>query len=93
MKVAQSCPILCNSMDYTDHRILQAQNTGLGSLSLLQGSSQHREWTGVSCIEGELFTKWAIGGQWYIKVKSEYFLTSCRKIDLKLIKPKCKIRY
>ena len=25
VKVAQSCPTLCNSMDYTVHRILQAR--------------------------------------------------------------------
>ena len=31
VKVTQSCPTLCNAMDYTD------QNTGVGSLSLLQG--------------------------------------------------------
>ena len=37
VKVAQSCLTLCNPMDYTVHRILQTQNTGVGSLSLLQG--------------------------------------------------------
>ena len=41
LKVAQSCPILCNSVDYTVHRILQArileyQNTRMDSRSLLQ---------------------------------------------------------
>ena len=36
MKVTQSCPTLCNLMDYTVHGILQ-DNTGAGSLSLLQG--------------------------------------------------------
>ena len=35
------------------------QNTGLGSLSLLQGSSQPRDWTQVSCIAGGFFTSWA----------------------------------
>ena len=34
LKVAQSCPTLCNPMDYTIHGILQAR---MGSLSLLQG--------------------------------------------------------
>ena len=45
VKVTQSCPTLCNPMDYTIHGILQARilewvpfpNTGVGSLSLLQG--------------------------------------------------------
>ena len=37
VKVAQSCPTLCNPMDYTMHGILSGQNTGVRSLSLLQG--------------------------------------------------------
>ena len=36
VKVAQSCPTLCNPMDYTVHGILQARR-GAGSLSLLHG--------------------------------------------------------
>ena len=36
------------------------KNTGVGSLSLLQGSSQPRNRTGVSCIAGRFFTKWAL---------------------------------
>ena len=35
------------------------KNTGVGSLPLLQGSSQPRNRTGVSCIAGEFFTNWA----------------------------------
>ena len=35
VKVAQSCLTLCDPMDYIVHGILQ--NTGVGSLSLLQG--------------------------------------------------------
>ena len=37
VKVAQSCPTVCDPMDYTVHGILQAQNTRVGSLSPLQG--------------------------------------------------------
>ena len=36
-KAAQLCPTLSNPMDYTVHGILQARNTGVGSLFLLQG--------------------------------------------------------
>ena len=36
------------------------QNTGVGSLSLLQGFSQHRDQTQVSRIAGRFFTSWAI---------------------------------
>ena len=35
------------------------KNTGVSSLSLLQGSSQLRNQTGVSCQAGEYFTSWA----------------------------------
>ena len=41
-KVAQSCPNLCNPVDYSPpgssvHGILQGKNTGVGCHSLLQG--------------------------------------------------------
>ena len=35
------------------------QNTGAGSLSLLQGIFLTRDWTQVSCIAGGFFTSWA----------------------------------
>ena len=35
------------------------QSTGVGSLSLLQGSSQPRDWTQVSLIADGFFTSWA----------------------------------
>ena len=35
------------------------KNTGVGSLSLLKGSFQPRNQTGVSCIAGGFFTSWA----------------------------------
>ena len=37
------------------------KNIGVGSISLLlQGISQPRNWTGVSCIAGRFLTSWAI---------------------------------
>ena len=99
VKVTQSCLTLCNPKDYSPWNSL-GQNTGVGSLSLLQGifptqiskpglpycrripyqlnqkgsprilgwvtypfssgSSQHGNWTRVSCIMGRFFTNWAI---------------------------------
>ena len=35
------------------------KNTGVGSLSLLKGFSQSRDWTQVSPIADEFFTSWA----------------------------------
>ena len=37
VKVTQLCPSLHNPMDYTVHGISPGQDTGVGSLSLLQG--------------------------------------------------------
>ena len=34
------------------------KNTGVGSLSILQGSSQPRNWTSIYCIAGRFFTRW-----------------------------------
>ena len=34
------------------------KNTGVGSLSLLRGSSWSRNWTRVSCIAGRFFSSW-----------------------------------
>ena len=37
VQIAQSCPTLCDPMDYTSPWNSPDQNTGVGSLSLLQG--------------------------------------------------------
>ena len=42
MKVAQSCPTLCDSMDCPWNS--PGQNTGMGSLSLLQGIFPTQGW-------------------------------------------------
>ena len=54
LKVKQR-PTLCHSVDYTVHGILQGQNTGVGSLSFLQGVFP----TQVSHIAGRFFTSCA----------------------------------
>ena len=62
VKVTQSCPTLCDPMDYIVHGIpwnSSAQNTGVGSLSLLQGIFQPRDRTQVSRMAGGFFTSWA----------------------------------
>ena len=62
VKVAQSCPTLCDPMDCIPpgssvHGILQ--DTGLGNLPFSRGSSQPRDWIQISCIAGGFFTNWA----------------------------------
>ena len=59
VKVAQSCPTLCDPMDYIVHGILQARILQLIALPFSRGSSQPRDQTQVSHIAGRFFTSWA----------------------------------
>ena len=43
----------CDPMDYTVHRILKV------AVPLSRGSTQTRDWTQVSHVEGRFFTIWA----------------------------------
>ena len=56
VKVTQSCPTLCNPMDYRVHGILQARILEWVVISFPRGSSWPRDWTQVSRIAGRLFT-------------------------------------
>ena len=58
-KVAQSCPTLCNPLDYTVHGILQARILEWVAVPFSRGSSQPKDLTQVSCIAGRFFTSWA----------------------------------
>ena len=59
VKVAQLCPTLCDSMDYTVHRILQARILEWVAFPLLQGIFPTRGSNPGLCIAGEFFTSWA----------------------------------
>ena len=59
MKVTQSCPTLCDSMDHTVHGILQARILEWVTFPFSRGSSQPRDRIQVSCIAGGFFTSWA----------------------------------
>ena len=59
VKVAQSCPALCDPMNYTVHGILQARILEWVAFSFSRGSSQIRDQTQVSHIAGRFFTNWA----------------------------------
>ena len=56
VKVSQSCPTLCNPMDYTIHRILKARILEWVAFPFSRGSSQPRDRIQVSCIAGKFFT-------------------------------------
>ena len=58
--VAQSCPSLCNPMDYSPpgssvQGILQASTLEWVAMPSSRGSSQPRDWTQVSHITGRFF--------------------------------------
>ena len=60
-EVAQSCPILCDSMDYSlggssIHGIFQARVLEWIAISFSRGFSQPRDQTWVSCVVGRRFT-------------------------------------
>ena len=62
--VAQSCPTLCNPMDFSllgpsIHGDSPSTNTGVGCQPSSKGSSQPMDWTQVSRIAGGFFTVWA----------------------------------
>ena len=52
VKVAQSCPTLCEPMDYTVHGILQAKILEWVAFPFSRGSSQPGHRTQVSCVAG-----------------------------------------
>ena len=63
-EVAQSCLTLCNPLDCSlpgssIHGIFQARLLEWIAISFSRRSSQPRDWTQVSCIEGRRFTFWA----------------------------------
>ena len=63
-EAAQSCPTLCDPMDYSlqgssVHGIIQARVLEWVAISFSRGSSQARDRTGVSRIAGRCFTVWS----------------------------------
>ena len=58
MKVVQSCPTPCDSMNYIVHRILQATILEWMALPISRGSSQPRDQNQESCIAEGFSTSW-----------------------------------
>ena len=58
VKVAHSCPTLCNPMDCIVHGILQARILESVAAPFSRGSSQPRDQTQVSHTAGGFFTNW-----------------------------------
>ena len=71
VKVTQSCPTLCDPMDYIVHGILQARILEWVAFPFSRESSRPRNQTGVSYIAGGFFTNWAT---WEAQVVYKYKL-------------------
>ena len=56
VKVTQSCPTVCDPMDYIVQGILQARILEWVAVPFSRGSSRPRNLIGVSCIAGGFFT-------------------------------------
>ena len=72
MKATQSCPTLCDPIDYTVHGILQARILEWVAFPFSRGSSQPRYQTQVSHIAGRFFTSWAYMPHIYIYVRERW---------------------
>ena len=59
VKITQSCPTLCDPLDYTVHGILQARILEGVAFPFSRACSQPRDQTQVSRIAGGFFTNWA----------------------------------
>ena len=59
VKVAQSCPTLCDPIDHTVHEILQARILEWIAFPFSSRSSQPRDQTQVSRVASRFFTSWA----------------------------------
>ena len=59
VKVTQSCPTLCDPMDYAIHGILQTRILEWVAFPFSRDSPQPRDWTQVSHIAGGFSTSWA----------------------------------
>ena len=54
VKVTQSCPALCDPMDYTVQGILQARILEWVAIPFSRGSSQPKNQTQVFCVAGRV---------------------------------------
>ena len=79
VKVTQSCPSLCDLMDYTVHGILQARIPERVAFPFSRGSSQPMDQTQVSRIAGGFFTSWATKEALRAKEESE---KTCLKLNI-----------
>ena len=78
VKVAQSCPALCDPMDYALRGILQARILERVAFLFSRVSFQPRDQTQVSRIAGIFFTSWALNKYIIIKLPCIHYLDLIR---------------
>ena len=83
VKLAQSCPTLCDSRNYTVHGILQARILEWVAFPFSRGSSQPRDRSQVSRIAGGFFTSWATRKA-HLSCQSLIYITNFREPTLVL---------
>ena len=97
VKVTQSCPTLCNPMDYRVHGILQTRILEWVAFPFSRESSQLRDWAQVSRIAGRFFISWAIREAQLKKDPSEHLknlayrwshILSCKALQMSSISDK-----
>ena len=88
VKVAQSCPTLCNPMDYTVHGIFHAKILEWVAFPFSRGSSQPRDWTQVSRVAGRLFTSWATVWKRSILQSLQKQMQPGQHLNFSLMKPR-----
>ena len=94
-EVTQSCPTLCDPMDYSlsgssVHGIFQARILEWVAISFSRRSSQPRDWTWVSCTVGRRFTIWATReAHWplvtELKLQVPLIFPEVREVGLKVL--------
>ena len=84
--VAQSCPTLCKSIDYTVRGTLQVRILEWVAISFSRGSFQSRDRTQVSHIAGGFFTNWAIREVHEVLGKTEQVLLQMQSWTIKKVR-------
>ena len=86
-EVSQSCPSLCNPMDYIAHQAPLSMGFSRQEYwRFSRGSSQPRDWTQVSHIADRRFTIWATREAPVILSKSKLLLLSFLFFEMRRLK-------
>ena len=77
-KVAQSCPTLCDPLDYTVCGILQARTLEWVAFPFSRGSSQSRDQTQVSALQADSLPAEKVSCLFHASVRAQRFISVFR---------------